>query len=98
MMNFSSTPLTFKNSDTGISIVRDIQERISMLDNLVELIVFTPREVLMATRILVSSIGIMSIQTYTIVNLITNRLDFLQVDYTMRLQRKSVKKAYAKVC
>lgn len=43
MMNFSSTPLSFKNSDTGISIVRDIQERISMLDNLVELIVFTPR-------------------------------------------------------
>ena len=43
MMNFSSTPLIFKNSDTGISVVRDIQERISMLDNLVELIVFTPR-------------------------------------------------------
>ena len=43
MMNFSSTPLSFKNSDTGITIVRDIQERISMLDNLVELIVFTPR-------------------------------------------------------
>lgn len=43
MMNYSSTPLTFKNSDTGISVVRDIQERISMLDNLVELIVFTPR-------------------------------------------------------
>ena len=42
-MNFSSTPLTFKNSDTGICIVRDIQERISMLDNLVELIVFTPK-------------------------------------------------------
>ena len=42
-MNYSSTPLAFKNSDTGISIVRDIQDRISMLDNLVELIVFTPR-------------------------------------------------------
>lgn len=42
-MYYSSTPLTFKNSDTGIGIVRDIQERISMLDNLVELIVFTPR-------------------------------------------------------
>ena len=42
-MNFSSTPLTFKNSDIGISIVRDIEERISMLDNLVELIVFSPR-------------------------------------------------------
>lgn len=43
MMNFSGTPLTFKNSDTGISIVRDIQERKSMLDKLVELIVYTPR-------------------------------------------------------
>ena len=42
-MNYSSTPLTFKNSDTGISFVRDILDRISMLDNLVELIVFTPR-------------------------------------------------------
>lgn len=42
-MYYSSTPLTFKNSDTGIGIVRDIQERITMLDNLVELIVFTPR-------------------------------------------------------
>lgn len=42
-MNYFSTPLSFNNSDTGISIVRDIQERISMLDNLVELIVFTPR-------------------------------------------------------
>ena len=42
-MYYSRTPLTFKNSDTGIRIVRDIQERITMLDNLVELIVFTPR-------------------------------------------------------
>lgn len=42
-MNFSSTPLSFKDSDTGIRIVRDIEERISMLDNLVELIVFTPK-------------------------------------------------------
>lgn len=42
-MRFPKTPLSFINSDTGISIVRDIEERISMLDNLVELIVFTPR-------------------------------------------------------
>lgn len=42
-MNCSSTPLSFNNSDTGIRIVRDIEEHISMLDNLVELIVFTPR-------------------------------------------------------
>lgn len=43
MMNFISTPITFTNSESGISIVRDIKERITMLDNLVELIVFTPR-------------------------------------------------------
>ena len=42
-MRFSSTPLSFDNSDTGIKIVRDMDDHISMLDNLVELIVFTPR-------------------------------------------------------
>ncbi len=43
MMNFIRTPIIFNSSETGIGIVRDIEERISMLDNLVELIVFTPR-------------------------------------------------------
>lgn len=42
-MNFISTPITFTCSESGISIVRDIKERISMLDNLVDLIVFTPK-------------------------------------------------------
>ena len=42
-MKFSKTPLSFIKSDKSITIVRDIEERISMLDNLVELIVFTPR-------------------------------------------------------
>lgn len=42
-MTFSSTPLSFVTSDKSITIERDIEERISMLDNLVELIVFTPR-------------------------------------------------------
>lgn len=42
-MKFSSTPLSFVTSDKNITIVRDIEEHISMLDNLVELIVFTPR-------------------------------------------------------
>ena len=42
-MNFSSTPLSFINSDACIRIKRDIEERLSMLDNLVELIVFTPK-------------------------------------------------------
>jgi hypothetical protein len=42
-MKFSSTPLSFVTSDKNITIVRDIEEHISMLDNLVDLIVFTPR-------------------------------------------------------
>ena len=42
-MKFVSTPLTFLNFETVVSIARDIDNRISMLDNLVELIVFTPR-------------------------------------------------------
>ena len=40
-MRFVSTPLQFV--DSGTKIVRDIEDRILMLDNLVELIVFTPR-------------------------------------------------------
>lgn len=42
-MKFSSTPLSFVTSDKNITIIRDIEEHISMLDNLVDLIVFTPR-------------------------------------------------------
>lgn len=43
MMKYSSTPIAFRSEEFNISIVRDIEERISMLDNLVELIVFTPK-------------------------------------------------------
>lgn len=42
-MYFSSTPLTFENTDTGIRIVRDIKDNVLALDNLIELIVFTPK-------------------------------------------------------
>ena len=42
-MNYISTPLSFTEHDTQIEISRDLEERISMLDNLIELIVFTPR-------------------------------------------------------
>lgn len=41
MMNFIRTPLVFR--DQGAEIERDIKDRLVMLDNLVELIVFTPR-------------------------------------------------------
>ena len=43
MMKFASTPISFSSDESSISIIRDINEHISMLDNLVELIVFTPK-------------------------------------------------------
>lgn len=43
MMKFASTPISFSSDESSISIIRDIDELISMLDNLVELIVFTPK-------------------------------------------------------
>lgn len=42
-MKFSRTPVSFNNTEKGIYINQDIEDLISMLDNLVELIVFTPR-------------------------------------------------------
>lgn len=42
-MVFASTPISFSKNDRGIRIVRNIDEHIAMLDNLVELIVFTPK-------------------------------------------------------
>lgn len=44
-MRFVSVPLSMmtNESESSVLLVRDIEERITMLDNLVELIVFTPR-------------------------------------------------------
>lgn len=42
-MFFSCTPISFQNTDSAISIKRDIDNFVSMLDNLVDLIVFTPK-------------------------------------------------------
>jgi len=42
-MAYIGTPLSFTAEDTRIVIRRDIDERIQMLDKLIELIVFTPR-------------------------------------------------------
>ena len=42
-MFFSSTPLSFENTDTGIMIVRNIDDNVLALNNLIELIVFTPK-------------------------------------------------------
>ena len=37
------TPIKFQETSSGIMMDRNIEERISMFDNLVELVVFTPR-------------------------------------------------------
>lgn len=47
-MKFISTPLAFVRGEKSVTIARDIDERISQLDKLVELIVFTPRGRFMA--------------------------------------------------
>lgn len=42
-MKFVNAPLEFEKRESLISIARNIDDRVVMLDNLVELIVFTPR-------------------------------------------------------
>lgn len=42
-MKYTATPVSFNNTEKGIYISQDIEGSVSMLDNLVELIVFTPR-------------------------------------------------------
>ena len=41
-MRYISTPLTFQRTEHGVTIRRDIEDRFSMMDNLVELVAFTP--------------------------------------------------------
>lgn len=42
-MKFINTPIEFLKEDNFISIKRDLNDKILMIDNLVELIVFTPK-------------------------------------------------------
>lgn len=42
-MKFVSSPLHFQTSGHSVTISRDIKYRIAMMDNLVELVAFTPR-------------------------------------------------------
>lgn len=42
-MNYLKTPLAFNNTDSKSQLVRTIEDRIKMLDNLVDLIIFTPK-------------------------------------------------------
>ena len=42
-MSYISTPLAYKSSSNGLHIKRDLTSEIEQLDNLVELIAFTPR-------------------------------------------------------
>ncbi len=41
--NYIGTPVTYSESETSLELKRDIESEINMLDNLIELIVFTPR-------------------------------------------------------
>ena len=43
MTNFANTPISFRNDESSIKIIRGIEDCVSVLDNLIELIVFTPR-------------------------------------------------------
>lgn len=43
MMNFVSAPVTFQREENTLTVVRNIEDVVAMIDNLVELIVFTPR-------------------------------------------------------
>lgn len=43
MPRFASTPLAIKSNDYSLVIERDLDSRESMIDNFIELIVFTPR-------------------------------------------------------
>ena len=42
-MFFAGTPLSFENTEIGIKIVRNLKDNVFALDNLIELIVFTPK-------------------------------------------------------
>lgn len=42
-MAYLNTPLSFVSADSSVILNRDIEDQIQMLDNFVELIVFTPR-------------------------------------------------------
>lgn len=42
-MSYISTPMTLASSEESVTIVRDIDEQRMMMDNLVELAVFTPK-------------------------------------------------------
>ncbi len=42
-MDFVNTPVEFQNTESSVSLNRGIHDKTLMLDNLVELIVFTPR-------------------------------------------------------
>ena len=70
-MRFVSTPIQFV--DSGTKLTRDIENRMQMLDNLVELIVFTPRGDFEADPDFGLNIGTTNFQTSTIVNLMPIR-------------------------
>ena len=42
-MNYINTPLGFRESDASMAINRGLKDRMAMIDNIVELIIFTPK-------------------------------------------------------
>ncbi len=42
-MVFISTPLAYRNTDSALGLERSLNSQIELLDNLIELIIFTPR-------------------------------------------------------
>lgn len=42
-MKYICTPIQFKKDESSVKITRNIEDKIQMLDNLLELIVFTPK-------------------------------------------------------
>lgn len=43
MSGFISVPMDFRKDGTSVSVIRPLGDRVSVIDNLVELVVFTPR-------------------------------------------------------
>lgn len=81
-MAFIKTPLIYENN-TGI-IARSLEERVAMIDNFIELIVFSPKEVSLQTMISALNIGIMSIPMSISEVLIMDRMGLTAMDFITR--------------
>lgn len=81
-MAFIKTPLSYEDN-TGI-IARCLEERVAMIDNFIELIVFRLKEVSLQTMISALNIGIMSIPMFILKVSIMDRMEHIVMDFTTR--------------